>query len=170
MGNLTMYKELWTFLISMLPIVELRGAIPVGLASGINPVLNYFLCVIGNMLPIPFILLFIRPVFQRLKQIPLVRGTINKLENNAHMKSDTIKKYSFWGLVIFVGIPLPGTGGWTGALIAALLGLRLKRSLPAIFIGVLLAGVIMTALTMVVMAGLTEGMGFLDSALRWLVK
>lgn len=87
MGNLTMYKELWTFLISMLPIVELRGAIPVGLASGINPVLNYILCVIGNMLPIPFILLFIRPVFQRLKQIPRVRGTINKLENKAHMKS-----------------------------------------------------------------------------------
>lgn len=170
MGNLTMYKELWTFLISMLPIVELRGAIPVGLASGINPVLNYILCVVGNMLPIPFILLFIRPVFRWLKQIPRVRGTINKLENKAHMKSDTIKKYSFWGLVIFVGIPLPGTGGWTGALIAALLGLRLKRSLPAIFIGILLAGLIMTVLTLVVMAGLTEGMGFLDSTLRWLVK
>lgn len=169
MGNLTMYKELWTFLISMLPIVELRGAIPVGLASGINPVLNYILCVVGNMIPIPFILLFIRPLFHRLKQIPRVRGIINKMENRAHMKSDTIKKYSFWGLVIFVGIPLPGTGGWTGALIAALLEMRLKKSLPAIFIGVLLAGGIMTALTEVVMAGLTEGMGFLDSLLKWLV-
>lgn len=169
MGNVSVYKELWTFLISMLPVVELRGAIPVGLASGIHPLINFALCVCGNMLPIPFILLFVRPLFHRLKQFPRVRGTINKLEKRAHMKSDTIQKYSFWGLVIFVGIPLPGTGGWTGALIASLLEMRLKKSLPAIFLGVLLAGIIMTVLTEIVMAGLTEGMGFFDSVLRWIV-
>lgn len=167
--SLAMYKELWVFLISMVPVIELRGAIPVGLASGIHPVFDFILCVIGNMVPIPFILLFIRPIFHKLKQLPRVHGLVERLEKRAHMKSDTIQKYSFWGLVIFVGIPLPGTGGWTGALIAVLLEMRLRKSLPAILLGVMIAGVIMTIVTELVMAGLTEGMGFLGSFLNWIV-
>ncbi len=139
---LSQYKELWSFLISMLPIVEIRGALPVALASGVNPFLAFPLTIFGNMLPIPFILLFIRPIFNFLKKQPKIHKLIQKLEDKAFSKSDNIAKYNVIGLIIFVGIPLPGTGAWTGALIAALLDMRLKIAIPAIFLGVILASVI----------------------------
>ncbi len=148
MTDLSQYKELWAFLISMLPIVEIRGALPVALASGVNPGLAFPLTIIGNMIPVPFILLFIRPVFNYLKKIEWVHEKIVKLEEKAISKSDKIQKYNVIGLILFVGIPLPGTGAWTGALIAALLDMRLKIAIPAIFAGVILASVIVGAISL----------------------
>lgn len=143
--------ELWAFLISMVPVIELRGALPVALATGVSLPLALILTIVGNLLPIPFILLFIRPIFSWMKNLKPFRGLVHRLEEKAMGKSDKIMKSNFWGLVIFVAIPLPGTGAWTGALIAALLDMRLKRALPAIAIGVVFASaIIATAYYMVV--------------------
>ncbi len=146
-------KELWAFLISMVPVIELRGALPVALASGVSLPLSIFLTVLGNMLPIPFILLFIRPLFKYFKKLGALRNFIQRLEERAFKKSEKVSKNNFWGLVIFVAIPLPGTGAWTGALIAALLDMRLKYALPAIFVGVLLASVIVSCAYFLVVSG-----------------
>ncbi len=101
------------------------------------------ICVVGNIIPIPFILLFIRQIFKWLKKIRFFRPLILKLEQKAMGRSDQIQKYEFWGLVAFVGIPLPGTGAWTGALIASLLGIDIKKSSAAILLGISMATVIM---------------------------
>lgn len=146
MTYLSQYKALWAFLISMVPVIEIRGALPVALASGVPPVLAFLLTILGNMLPVPFILLFIRPIFNYLKKIEKVHNLIHRLENRAFSKSGNIAKYDIIGLIIFVGIPLPGTGAWTGALIAALLDIRLKRAIPAILLGVMLASAIIGAI------------------------
>ena len=105
------------------------------------------ICVIGNLLPIPFILLLITKIFDWMKGTRKLKPIVEKLEKKALSKSDKIEKYEFWGLVIFVGIPLPGTGAWTGALIAALLGIRFRKAFPAIVLGVCLAAFIMTVLS-----------------------
>lgn len=146
-------------LISMLPVVELRGAIPVALGYGLPPLTAYALCVLGNMLPVPLILLFIRPLFKHLKRLRQLQSFIKRLEEKAFKKSEIVLKYSFWGLAIFVAIPLPGTGAWTGALIAALLDMRFKRAVPAIFLGVLLAGLLVTLISSGVWAGLSFLLG-----------
>lgn len=141
-----MPKELIVFLVSMIPILELRGSI---LAAGFLKMnfLSTFICaVIGNMLPIPFILLFIDKIFTALKKTRF-RGTVEKLEARAMARSGQIEKYGRWGLLLFVGIPLPGTGAWTGALIASLLRMKKRDSLLFIFLGVLLAGLIMSILS-----------------------
>lgn len=137
-------KAVITFLISMVPVVELRGAIPYGIASGVEPWLACLLSVVGNMLPVPFILLFIRKILQWMKRYPRLGRIARKLEARAERKSGTVRKSELIGLGIFVAIPLPGTGAWTGALIAALMEMRLKRALPAIFVGVLTAALIVT--------------------------
>ena len=142
-GNLP--KELIVFIISMIPILELRGSI---LAAGflkMEFLSTFIIAVIGNMLPIPFILLFIDKIFAWLKKTRL-KNLVEKLENKALSKSDQIRKYGRWGLLLFVGIPLPGTGAWTGALIASMLRMKKRESLPFIFLGVLLAGLIMSLL------------------------
>ena len=138
----------FTALVSMLPVVELRGAIPFGhnvLELGIWP--TFLAAAFGNMLPIPFILLFIRKIFAWMKQIGWLKKWIEKLENKTRKKGARIQKGWLIGLIIFVGIPLPGTGGWTGALAADLFDIRFKHALPAITIGVALAGAIMLILT-----------------------
>ena len=145
--------ELWAFLISMVPVIELRGALPVALATGVNLPLAMVLTIVGNMLPIPFILLFIRPIFKWLKNLKPFRKLVHRLEEKAMGKSDKIMKSNFWGLMIFVAIPLPGTGAWTGALIAALLDMRLKRALPAIALGVVVASVIVATAYYLVVSG-----------------
>lgn len=137
-------KTVITFLISMIPVVELRGAIPYGIASGVAPWLACLLSVVGNMLPVPFILLFIRKILQWMKRYPRLGRIARKLEARAERKSGKVRKSELIGLCIFVAIPLPGTGAWTGALIAALMEMRLKRALPAIFVGVLTAALIVT--------------------------
>ena len=126
-----------------MPILELRGGIIASAIMQVPIVKAIIICVLGNILPIPFILLLITKIFDKLKQTKFLKPKIEKLENKALSKSDNIKKYEFWGLVLFVGIPLPGTGAWTGSLIAALLGVELKKSIPAILLGIALATVIM---------------------------
>lgn len=138
-----------TVLVSMLPVVELRGGIPFGVGMGLSLPLAVTASIIGNMLPVPFLILFTRKVFQWLREkIPALNKSVGRLEERAKKKSDVVKKYGFWGLMIFVAIPLPGTGAWTGALIAAVMNLRLTRSLPSVFIGVLVAALIVSLVTL----------------------
>ncbi|MGN1098124.1 MAG: COG2426 family protein [Clostridia bacterium] len=137
----------YVFLISMVPIVELRGAIPVAYALGLDPVVSYIVSVIGNLIPVPFILLLITPFCNLLKKTKLFawfpRWLDAKVEKNRHK----VERYAFWGLFIFVAIPFPGTGAWTGSLIASFLDFDFKKSLLAVFLGVCTAGIIMTALS-----------------------
>lgn len=136
-------QMLMTFLVSMVPVIELRGAIPLATAHGLDFRIAIPLAIIGNLLPVPFIIIFIRKIFAWIrKHMPKLDGFISKLEDRANSKKDTVQKYAFWGLFIFVAIPLPGTGAWTGALIAAMLDMRLKKAFPSIVLGVLTAGFI----------------------------
>lgn len=137
-------KEIVVFIISMIPILELRGGLIVSQLLQIPITTAIPICIIGNIIPIPFILLFIKQIFKWMKKIKLFRGLIEKLENRAMSKSDNIKKYEFWGLVLFVGIPLPGTGAWTGSLIAALLEVDFKKAVLAELLGIAIATVIMS--------------------------
>ncbi len=140
-------EELVAFIVSMLPILELRGGLIAAKLMDIDFTRAFLICYIGNMLPIPFILLFIRKIFSLLKKIPSVEKAITKLEARSIRKADNVRKYRLWGLFLFVAIPLPGTGAWTGALIADLLDIRIKHSLPAIAAGVLVAGIIISMLS-----------------------
>lgn len=137
-------KYLITFLISMVPVIELRGAIPIALAKDIEPWVAFMLAVFGNMLPVPFILVFVRSVFNWMKKYEKLGRIVTKLEARAESKSESVRKYELVGLCILVAIPLPGTGAWTGALVAALMKMRIRRALPTIFVGVVIAGVIVT--------------------------
>ncbi|MCI8878577.1 MAG: small multi-drug export protein [Oscillospiraceae bacterium] len=133
----------------MLPIVELRGGIPLGVGMGLPLPLAVTAAVIGNMLPVPFIILFIRRIYLWLqRRIPPLRGLLERLERRVEEKKDLVLRYQFWGLLLLVAVPLPGTGAWTGAMVAAVMDLRMKRSMPAIFAGVLIAAAIVTAITM----------------------
>ena len=137
-------KEAVVFIISMIPILELRGGLIVSKLLEVPITTAIPLCIIGNIIPIPFILLFIKQIFKWMKKIRLFRGLVEKLENKAMSKSDKIKRYEFWGLVLFVGIPLPGTGAWTGSLIAALLDVDFKKAVLAELLGIAIATVIMS--------------------------
>ena len=136
-------NELIVFLVSMLPIVELRGAVPLGVFMGVNPWLLFLLAVIGNTLPIPFIILLARPIVNFFLRTKLFRPLGTWLEEKVRKNAHKVVKYEFWGLFLFVAIPLPGTGAWTGSLIAALLDMRLKNAFPSILLGVIAAGIIM---------------------------
>ena len=131
--------ELIIFLVSMIPILELRGGLIVASLLHVKMWTAIPICIIGNLIPVPFILLLITKIFALLKKTKTFRGLVEKLERKAMGKSDQIQRYEFWGLVLFVGIPLPGTGAWTGSLIAALLRIRNKKAVPAIFLGLLMA-------------------------------
>ena len=137
-------RELQVFILSMVPVIELRGAIPLGAAYGLNWVENYLLAVAGNMLPVPFIILFIRHIFAWMKKKNILTGLVEWFETRAMQKSDIVMKYSAFGLMLFVAVPLPGTGAWTGALIAALLDMRLRYALLSVGVGVLIAGFIVS--------------------------
>ena len=136
-----------TFGTAMVPVLELRGAIPVGVAAGLSPLTACAISVVGNMVPVPFILLLIRRIFDWLRGTRLFGPKIDWLERRAHLKGRVVKKYRLPGLIILVAIPLPGTGAWTGALVAALLDIRMRHAVPAIFLGVAIAGAIVTVLT-----------------------
>lgn len=141
-------KFLLTLAMAMVPVIELRGAIPVGLAAGLPVWLAFVAAVVGNMIPVPFIVLFVRKIFAWLRrQSAWLENKVTWLENRAHNKAQLIYKYELLGLLILVAIPLPGTGAWTGALIAALLNIRLKVSFPVVLGGVLIAGVIVTCIS-----------------------
>ena len=142
-GKMTM-----TFLISMLPVVELRLGLPYGIAIGLDYPLALLAAVLGNLIPVPFIILFIRNIFSFLREkIKKLDGFVTRLEERAHLKSEVVTKYGQIGLCLLVAIPLPGTGAWTGALVAALMGMELKRAMLPIVIGVLIAAAIMTGVT-----------------------
>ncbi len=141
--NLGLSDDLVVFIVSMLPIVELRGAIPLGFVMGMNPWELFTLTVIGNVLPVPLIILCARPVVNFFLRTKLLRPMGEWLEKKVRKNSHKVAKYKFWGLFAFVAIPLPGTGAWTGSLLAALMDLRLKSALPAIVLGVITAGLIM---------------------------
>ena len=140
----------YTFLIAMVPVIELRGAIPVGagmLGREALPAV-YVAAVLGNMVPVPFIIVYIRRIFQWLrKRSRPLDDLVTRLERKAHLKGRMVTKYKYLGLCILVAIPLPGTGAWTGALAAAFLDMRLRSAVPAIFLGVLIAGVLVSLVT-----------------------
>ena len=149
-------KELILFIISMVPILELRGGLLAAGPAFLNiPMWRAIpVGIIGNLLPIPFILLLITKIFDWMKGTKRLKPVVEKLEKKAMSQSANIEKYEFWGLVAFVGIPLPGTGAWTGALIAALLGIRFRKAFPAIVIGVCLAACIMTIISYGIVGGI----------------
>ncbi len=137
-----------TFLLSMVPVIELRGAIPVGVSMGLSHTSAMLMAILGNMVPVPFIILFIRKIFEWLskKSEPLAR-MVKRLETRAEGKWDKVHKYQFFGLMLLVAIPLPGTGAWTGALVAALMNMRMRSAIPSILLGVILAGILVTGIT-----------------------
>ena len=147
-------KELIVFLISLMPILELRGGLIAAALLGLNIVPAFIICIIGNLLPIPFILWFITPIFNKLKKTKHLSKFVNKIEKKALSKKDKIEKAEFWGLFFFVGIPLPGTGGWTGSLIASLINMDKKKAMLAITCGVLLAGLIVGSLSFGLLKGI----------------
>lgn len=139
---------IWTMLVSMVPVIELRGGIPFGVAAGLPVWAAYLAAVIGNIIPVPFIIVYIRRIFQWMRQkLPKLNSLVDKLEQKAHLKGRTVSKYKYLGLAIFVAIPLPGTGAWTGALAAAFLDMPLRRAVPSIIVGVLVAGIAISTLT-----------------------
>ena len=138
----------FTVLVSMIPVIELRGGIPFGVSVGLPVWMAYLAAIIGNMLPVPFIVVYIRRIFQWMRRhLPRLNHLVSKLEEKAHLKGKKVTKYKYLGLAIFVAIPLPGTGAWTGALAAAFLDMPLRKALPSIFAGVLIAGFLITGLT-----------------------
>lgn len=139
--------ELVALIISMVPLLELRGGLLAASLLNVSILKAVPLCILGNVIPVPLILLFITPIFTAMKKTKLFRPLVEKIEKKAISKSDKIEKGYFWGLALFVGIPLPGTGAWTGALIAALLGIPVKKALPAILLGILIATIIMAAVS-----------------------
>lgn len=141
-------KCAFTMLVSMIPIIELRGGLPFGVALGLPYYLAFPAAVVGNIIPTPFIIVYIRRIFMLMRRyLPWLNGLVDKLERKAHLKGKKVRKYQYLGLWLFVAIPLPGTGAWTGSLAAAFLDMRLKRAMPAVVLGVLTAGCIMLALT-----------------------
>ena len=140
-------KCMMVFGTAMIPVVELRGAIPLGISMGLPPLMVYVLAVLGNLLPVPFIILLVRRVFDWLRRGRFWGPKIAAMERRAHLKGRLVRKYRLPGLIVLVAVPLPGTGAWTGALVAALFDIRLRSALPAILLGVLLAGGIMLAVS-----------------------
>lgn len=150
---------LWVLLLSMVPVLELRAAIPLGCSVGLPFWQCALAAIVGNMIPVPFIILFIRKIFAFLRRHwPKLGSFVDRLEAKAEQKKPIVQKYAIFGLVLLVAIPLPGTGAWTGALVAAMLDIRLKRAIPCIFFGVFIAAIIVTILSY----GIRFGIGSLN--------
>lgn len=140
-------KEVIIFVISLMPILELRGGLLAASLLDVEYIRALIVCIVGNVLPIPFVLLFLRYILNVLAKWNVTKKFVNWLERKVEQKREQIDKYGYWGLVIFVGIPLPGTGAWTGALLAVMLGLDRKKSFVCILLGVLMAAAIMSILS-----------------------
>lgn len=138
---------LYIFFLSMVPIIELRGAIPLGVGLGMPWLETYIICVIGNMIPVPLIMLLFRHLLSWMKGVKHLDKIALWLEKKAGKGSEKIMKYASFGLMLFVAIPLPGTGAWTGAAAAALMNMRMRYAIPMIFLGVLIAGFIMSGVS-----------------------
>ncbi len=139
-------KELIIFIVSMLPILELRGGILAAGMLNVDMVRAFFICLAGTLVPIPFILLFIRQILDWLRNTRFVK-LVRRIEAKAEQKSKSVEKYKTFGLFVFVAIPLPGTGAWTGALVAALIGMRFKNAMLSIAMGTLAADIIMCVIS-----------------------
>jgi uncharacterized membrane protein len=140
-----MNKYFYTFLISMLPVIELRGGIPFGINAGIEPFEAMIICLIGNIIPVPFVMLFARDIMKWLKKkSPRFRDLITRYEKKTAKKAKKVNELKLLGLTLFVAVPLPGTGAWTGALIASMLEIRMKYAIPAIALGLVVAGLLIT--------------------------
>lgn len=138
-------KMIITFLVSMVPIIELRGAIPIATGMGLSPWIAIPIAIVGNLLPVPFIIVFIKRIFAWMRRVSTkLNRVVDKMEAKAEKNKAKVLKYAFWGLALFVAIPLPGTGAWTGALVAAMLDMPLKKAFPSVVIGVLGAGIIIS--------------------------
>ena len=140
-------NEVTVFIISLLPVLELRGGLIAARILEMDVLRAFIVCFIGNMIPIPFILLFIRKIFDWMRHWKHLGKVIVKLEQKADKHRSKIEKYGIWGLLLVVAIPLPGTGGWTGALVAAIMDIRMKHALPVIALGVFIAGLIVAGLS-----------------------
>lgn len=145
-------KLILTFLLSMVPVFELRGALPFGVGLGLDPWVALVVSILGNMVPVPFIILFIRRILEWMKRFERFRRIAEKLEEKAKKHEDKIEKYEALGLFFLVAIPLPGTGAWTGSLVAAIFDLRMKTAVPVIFAGVVTAGIVVFLITYGVVA------------------
>lgn len=139
--------ELTAFITSIMPILECRGGMIVAKIFDIPFIKAFLICYIGNMIPMPFILLFIRKILEFMKKHNILKKFIEKMEGRADKNRDKIMRYKQWGLLLFIAIPLPGTGGWTGSLFAALLDIDFKKALPIVALGVFIADLIMSVLT-----------------------
>lgn len=145
----------WVLLLSMIPVLELRASIPVGCSLGLNAWQCAAAAIIGNMIPVPFIILFIRKVFDYLrKHWTELSRFVDRLEAKAEKKKPLVQKYAILGLTLLVAIPLPGTGAWTGALVAAMLDIRLKRAIPCILLGVVIAAIIVAMISYGIQLGI----------------
>lgn len=140
--NSTLMTILQCAALSMVPVVELRGALPWGIAHGLDPWLSYGLCVVCNMIPAPFILLFINKILDWMEKTRRLSGIARWIREHGQKKQGIYDKYKMLGLFLLVAVPLPGTGAWTGSLVAALMGMRMKKALPAIALGVAAAGIL----------------------------
>ena len=137
-----------TVLVSMLPVVELRGGIPFGVAAGLPVWAAFIAAVLGNLIPVPFIIVYIRRILQWMRErFPRLNSAVDALERKAHLKGRKVTKYKYLGLMILVAIPLPGTGAWTGSLAAAFLDMPLRRAVPTVAAGVFIAGIAISILT-----------------------
>ena len=140
-------NDVTVFIISLMPVLELRGGLIAARILEMNVLRAFIVCYIGNMLPIPFILLFIRKIFDWMRSWKHLGKLIFKMEKKAEKHRPTIEKYGIWGLLLLVAVPLPGTGGWTGALVAAIMDIRIRRALPVIALGVFIAGLIVAGVS-----------------------
>lgn len=140
-------KEIIIFVISLMPILELRGGLLAATFLEVEYIRAVIICILGNVLPIPFVLLFLKFVLNILSKWSVTKKIVIWLEKKVESKRDQIDKYGYLGLIVFVGIPLPGTGAWTGALLSIMLGLNRKKSFVCILVGVLMAAAIMSILS-----------------------
>ena len=148
MLSTTLGKFIMTFLISTLPVVELRFGLPYGILAGLSLPIAMLAAILGNMLPVPFIIVFIEQVFIWLrKHLPKMDSFITRMEKKAEAKQDLVDRYGALGLILIVAIPLPGTGAWTGSLVAALLKMKLRIAIPCIYLGIVIAAILMTVIT-----------------------
>lgn len=145
----TLGQFLSVLFVSMVPVIELRGGIPLGVGMGLSRFLVFIAAVVGNMIPVPFIVVYINKVFMLIRRhMPKLDGFVSRLERHGGAKGERVERYGAIALLTFVAIPLPGTGAWTGALIAACVGMKLKPAFLSIFIGVLIAAVLVMLATL----------------------
>lgn len=147
LAGLNFSKEFIVFFLSAFPIMEVRGGMIVASLLDVNPYKALILGILGNLLPIPFLIFFLKPIFKWMRKFEKFDKLINKLEAKAYKNKDKIAKYQFWGILLLVAIPLPGTGAWTGCLVSSVFDVDKKISIPACMLGVLIASLIMLVLS-----------------------